>query len=309
MSQTTINEELLHHQGAKAPLRGVGGAILVTGANGQLGRSLQHIAHLYPNAKFHFLGREHFPIHHPQIAEQIFEALKPTICINAAAYTAVDKAEAEKELALLYNATAPYNLAALCKKYHTKFIHISTDYVFNGKSTSPLKETDTVNPVNYYGETKLEGEKLVMSENPVSIIIRTSWVYAPWGHNFVKTMMRLMAEKDSISVVNDQLGSPTYAIDLAEVIMKIAQAESAPGGIYHYSNDGEISWYQFAEEIKKIGGYSCTVNPIETYQFPTPAARPAYSVMDKTKICDTFGVVVKDWKESLRVCIEQINNF
>jgi dTDP-4-dehydrorhamnose reductase len=285
--------------------------ILVTGANGQLGNELKELATLYPQFEFIFSGKENLPIQHFEQVRNFFKVTHPQYCINCAAYTAVDKAEDEKELAFRINGEAVSILAAVCKEYNTKFIHVSTDYVFDGTATIPYKEDSPTNPQSIYGASKLEGEKQAIQLNPDSIIIRTSWVYSEFGKNFVKTMVRLMSEKDEINVVNDQLGSPTYAADLAECIFQIITSNLKPGssnpaGIYHFSNNGAISWYDLAVAIKELTGSSCTINPITTEYFPTPAKRPAYSVLDKTKIQQTFGIKLKDWKESLAMCLEKI---
>lgn len=278
--------------------------ILVTGANGQLGKELQDISSLFPEFNFVFLSKEDLPIHHFELVRTYFNTLNPDYCINCAAYTAVDRAESEKELAFQVNGESVGVLAAVCKEHKTKFIHISTDYVFSGNATYPYSENFPTDPVNIYGASKLEGEKQAMQLNPDSVIIRTSWVYSSHGKNFVKTMLRLMNEKNEISVVNDQVGSPTYAADLAEAIMQIA-GKWQPG-IYNYSNDGVISWYEFALAIKEITGGTCKINPVSTTEYPTPARRPAYSVLDKTKIQKTFGIKLKNWKESLAACIAKI---
>ena len=202
-------------------------------------------------------------------------------------------------------------MAAICKERNAKFIHISTDYVFNGEGNYPYTENFPTDPVNAYGASKLEGEKQALQLNPDCLIIRTSWVYSSFGKNFVKTMIRLMNEKDEIRVVHDQIGSPTYAADLAKVILNIvANVQSTKGkwepGIYNYSNEGIISWFEFAQAIKEIINCPCEVKPIKTADYPTPAKRPAYSVLDKTKIQETFGVQLKDWRESLGICIKKI---
>jgi len=298
--------------------------ILVTGANGQVGMELKQLSTAYPSFEFIFTTREELPLDDPDIISQFIAKHQPEYCINCAAYTAVDKAESEKELAYKINAEAPGVMAAVCKGNNVQFIHISTDYVFNGNGTSPYKEDDKTDPVNLYGASKLEGEKMVMQNNPGSIIIRTAWVYSEFGKNFVKTMLRLMAEKEQISVVSDQYGTPTYAADLAEAIMKIISTlenptrhvlsgvEGSPltthGGIYHFSNEGHITWYDFAVAIKELSGSSCKVNPITTSEYPTPAKRPSYSVLDKTKIREIFNISPKDWKASLAVCLEKIRN-
>lgn len=285
--------------------------ILVTGANGQLGKELRDLSSEYSQFEFIFLSREDLPIHHFGLVRNFFKTLKPDYCINAAAYTAVDRAELEKDIAMQVNAEAVGVLAAVCKSHHTKFIHISTDYVFNGKADYPYTENFPTDPVNAYGDTKLEGEKQAMQFNPDSIIIRTSWVYSYHGKNFVKTILRLLNEKEEISVVNDQLGSPTYAADLAETIMQIIINAKASDvnwipGIYHFSNEGVISWYDFAVAIKEISGSQCRINPVPTSAYPTQAKRPAYSVLDKTKIQNSFDIPLKDWKKSLEKCIEKI---
>jgi len=279
--------------------------ILVTGANGQLGKDIQDLSSLYPQFELVLLSREDMPINQFELVRTFFNTLKPAYCFNCAAYTAVDKAESEKDLAFLINGEAVGVLAAICKEHDTKFIHISTDYVFNGEGTYPYTENFPTDPINAYGASKLEGEKQAIQLNPDCIVIRTSWVYSSHGKNFVKTMMRLMNEKDQLKVVNDQVGSPTYAADLAEAMLKII-SDWKPG-IYNFSNEGIISWFDFTAAIKEITNSSCNVKPISTSEYPTPAKRPAYSVLDKTKIQETFGIQLKDWKESLAVCIEKIS--
>ena len=278
--------------------------ILVTGANGQLGMEFRTISMLYPGYDFLFTTKEDLSIIDTANVESFFSTHDIAYCINCAAYTAVDKAEAEKEIAFENNGTAVGNLAAVCKKVGSRFIHISTDYVFNGNATEPYKETDETDPVNIYGASKLQGEKEALKNNMDTIIIRTSWVYSSFGKNFVKTMLRLMNEKESISVVSDQVGCPTYANDLAEAIMKIISENEKPmGGIYNYSNRGVISWYEFALAIKEISESSCTVNPVSSSQYPTPAKRPNYSVLDTSKIEQVFNIEIPFWKDSLEKCI------
>ena len=278
--------------------------ILVTGTNGQLGKELKHLAPSYPQFDFIFLSKEDLPIHHFEMVRNYFKIYKPSFLINCAAYTAVDRAEQEKDLAMQINAEAVGVLAAVCKENDCRFVHISTDYVFDGNASALYTEERSTNPQSVYGSSKLEGEKQAMTLNPESIIIRTSWVYSEYGKNFVKTMMKLMNEKTEINVVNDQLGSPTYAADLAEVILKIIPKWTP--GIYHFSNEGVISWYDFAVAIKEITASNCKINPIPTSAYPTPAKRPAYSVLDKTKIQQRFGIKLKNWKDSLAVCIQKI---
>ena len=280
--------------------------ILVTGANGQLGMELQQLSSSYPHFEFIFTTREELSLDDFDDINTFIANHQPHYFINCAAYTAVDKAESEKALAYKINAEAPAIIATACRKNAVRFIHISTDYVFNGMGKTPYKEDDATDPVNLYGDSKLEGEKKVMLVNPESIIIRTAWVYSEFGKNFVKTMLRLMADKDQINVVSDQSGTPTYAADLAEAILHIISSQQWKAGIYHFSNEGNITWYDFAVAIKELSGSSCKVLPITTSQYPTPAKRPFYSVLDKTKIQQTFGISVKDWKTSLAICIERL---
>lgn len=280
--------------------------ILVTGSNGQLGSELKELASSYPQFHFVFLDRAELSINDKISVEKTFSEHQPAYLINCAAYTAVDKAEVEKDLAYDINGTAVGLLASASKQHGTKFIHISTDYVFNGNASAPLKETDEIDPVNIYGASKLSGERLAFENNPDSIVIRTSWVYSFYGKNFVKTMTRLMNEKESIGVVNDQIGSPTYAADLAEAIMQIIGSGKWQPGIYNYSNEGIISWFDFANEIKRLIQSECKISALTTEQFPTPAKRPKYSVLDKTKIQQTFSIKLKNWKESLKTCVEKL---
>lgn len=274
--------------------------ILVTGANGQLGRCLQKAATNMQGFTFRFLGREHLPIDNHLLTREVLDALKPVCVINAGAYTAVDKAESEPEIANNANGYAVGNLAKYCHEAGAKFIHISTDYVFDGKARKPYLETDETNPVNAYGASKLLGETLALQENPESIIIRASWVYSSYGSNFVKTMLRLMNEKDLVRVVSDQFGSPTYAQDLADAILTMAVTKDGPSGIYHYSNEGVISWYDFAIAIRDLSGLTCKVEPITTKQFPTPAKRPEWSVMDGSKIGREWNIHTRQWKAALQ---------
>lgn len=280
--------------------------ILVTGSNGQLGSELKELAPQYTQYKFVFFSRAELAIENAEEVERAFALLHPQFVINCAAYTAVDKAETEKEQAMAVNATAVGILAGASQKYGAKFIHVSTDYVFDGTSREPLKENAPVSPVNFYGETKLKGEAEAMKVNPGSIIIRTSWVYSFYGKNFVKTMLRLMSERDRISVVADQWGSPTYAADLASAILQMIESENWQPGIYHYSNEGVITWAEFADEIRSLSNSNCTVQFITTDQYPTPAKRPAYSVLDKSKIVSTYGIALRPWKESLQQCLHKL---
>lgn len=280
--------------------------ILITGSNGQLGKELKRLENSYSQFNFIFLSREDLPIHHYELVRNFFKGYQPQFLINCAAYTAVDRAESEKELAFQVNGESVGVLAAVCKEYGTKLIHISTDYVFDGTATIPYKEESLTNPQSVYGASKLEGEKEALRFNPDSIIIRTSWVYSEFGKNFVKTMLKLMSEREELNVVSDQFGSPTYAADLAEAILQIISSGQWHPGIYHFSNEGIISWYEFAVAVKELSGNICKVNPIPTSQYPTPAKRPAYSVLDKTKIQSAFSVRIKDWKASLETCLSRL---
>lgn len=280
--------------------------ILVTGANGQLGMEFRELETIFTRYNFLFVSKEEMAINDKEAVEIFFSKNDIDFCINCAAYTAVDKAETEKDIALNINATAVGNLAAVCKQYSAGFIHFSTDYVFNGNADQPYKETDITDPVNYYGFTKLEGEQAALKNNPSSIIIRTSWVYSRFGKNFVKTMLRLMSEKESIGVVADQKGCPTYAADLAAAAMQVIENGKMLPGIYHYCNEGIISWHEFATAIKEISGSNCVVNPITTKDYPTPAKRPFYSALNTQKIRLSCDIVIPHWKQSLELCISKI---
>lgn len=281
--------------------------ILVTGKNGQVGNELVKLSTQYPQFDYEFTDVAELDITDDKLVRDFFTERKPVCCINAAAYTAVDKAETDRDLALTINAEAVGILAENCARVGAQFIHISTDYVYDGLATTPYLEDNEVSPVNFYGFSKLEGEKIAFNKLPSTVVIRTSWVYSFFGNNFVKTMLRLMSERDSLNVVGDQVGSPTYAADLAAAIMQIAVQQQTTGqsfgGIYHYSNEGIISWFDFATEIKALGNKNCGVNAIPTSSYPTPAKRPAYSGMNKDKIASTFNLKLRDWKESLEECI------
>lgn len=282
--------------------------ILVTGANGQLGNEMRVASASYTSYNFLFVTKDDLPIDDMDAVKKYFTDHPIDYCVNCAAYTAVDKAETEPEKALLINATAVGNLAAVCKASNALFIHISTDYVFDGTATVPYTEDHPVAPVNTYGATKLKGEELAQQNNPGSIIIRTSWVYSSFGNNFVKTMLRLMKEREQLNVVSDQEGCPTYAADLANAIMQIITSGKAfeHPGIYNYSNTGVINWYQFADSIKELSGSKCVVHPIPSSNYPTPAKRPSYSVMDTAKIQQIFNIVIPFWKDSLQKCLPLI---
>ena len=277
--------------------------IVVTGAQGQLGSELQVLAVNYPQFEWVFTDREELDLCDLASLEAQLDAIHPQIIINCAAHTAVDRAETEVELSDVLNHQAVAVLAKWSAAHGAKLIHVSTDYVFDGSSSIPLTETAPTKPINVYGVTKLAGEKACMEVNPNAIVIRTSWVYSRFGNNFVKTMSRLMQERESLNVVNDQIGSPTYAADLAQAILTILTHAHWQAGIYHFSNEGEISWYEFALAIQEIGGFDCEISGIPSAAYPTPAKRPAFSLLDKSKIKASFGVVVPDYEESLRKCM------
>ena len=285
--------------------------VVVTGKNGQLGWELQQLASSFQDQyEFVFADRTMLDLGAPESIAPFFDSVKPQFFINCAAYTAVDKAETEKDLAFTINAISVGEIASCCAKYQTRLITISTDYVFDGQGKVPYPTNTPTNPVNYYGYTKAIGEQKALENNPNTVIIRTSWVYSTHGNNFVKTMLRLMKERPEIKVVADQQGCPTYAADLAEAIMQIVNASvkgNNRSGIFHYSNTGAITWFNFASTIKDLAGLNCTVHPIPTSDFPTPAKRPAYSVMDLKNISEVFGVQLKDWKLSLKNCMDQLH--
>jgi len=280
--------------------------VLVTGANGQLGKELQRLEGRWPAFKFLFLSREDLPIHHFELVRNYFKGCKPAVLINCAAYTAVDKAEQEPALANQINAEAVGVLAAVCAMNKCRFIHISTDYVFDGTATKAYTEDEPTAPQSVYGQSKLDGEKQAFRANPDAIIIRTSWVYSSYGKNFVKTIIRLLGERPQVNVVEDQFGSPTYAADLANAILQIASSNNWISGLYNYSNHGVISWFQFACEIGKLAGSSTPIKGISTAEFPTPAKRPAWSVLNTSKIVSTYGVTIRDWRESLSQCMSEM---
>lgn len=280
--------------------------VLVTGANGQLGQSLQFIAPNHPEIQFVFFDSKELDITNENNIKQLFERFRPNYCINTAAYTAVDKAESESEKAYLINVLGTKNLVQICQQFDVTLLHLSTDFVFNGTKNTPYTEEDIPNPTGVYGQTKLEGEKAILENCKKYFIIRTSWVYSTFGNNFMKTMLRLAKEREKLSVVNDQIGTPTHAVDLAEVLVKIIitdhqQPTANNYGIYNFSNEGQCSWYYFAKKIFEFNNIKINLEPIPTTSFPTPAKRPAYSVLDKRKIKETFGVEVKYWETRLKV--------
>jgi dTDP-4-dehydrorhamnose reductase len=291
--------------------------ILVTGKNGQLGRSIQKIVNTDTKIgnnqnlnDFIFVGREELDLSSESSISHYFDNNdKFDLIINCAAYTQVDKAEQEAELANQINHLAVKQLASIASNQRARLIHISTDYVFDGESDKPYIETDTPNPINAYGRTKLAGEKALQALMPINaIIIRTSWVYSEYGNNFVSTMLKLGKEQDELRVVSDQMGSPTYATDLAGVILEIIRHNkfrdlAQTTQIYNYSGEGEISWYEFAKEIFKLAEIDCKVSSISTQQYPTPAKRPRNTLMKKDKIVTVFNIKISNWKSSLNTCM------
>ncbi|UOX34932.1 dTDP-4-dehydrorhamnose reductase [Flavobacterium sediminilitoris] len=304
--------------------------VLVTGANGQLGQAIQFVAGKYSTIDFVFCNSSELDITNLVQCKAVFDQYKPNFCVNTAAYTAVDKAESEPEKAFAINTNGAENLALTCKEFDTILLHISTDFVFdayflNGKafydrelrlplkSGLGLRETDVPFPTGIYGLTKLQGEQVIQGTWEKHFIIRTSWVYSQFGNNFIKTMLRLASEKDSLSVVNDQIGTPTNAVDLSEALIKIILSfnvgHSKLFGIYNFSNEGKCTWYDFAKEIFRINNIQINLKPIETKEYPTPAKRPKYSVLDKTKIKTIFGIKINDWRDSLSVCLQQLKKY
>ena len=286
------------------------GLIVVTGGAGQLGQELQIACRDTTfSHRMLFTDRAQLDLSKPELLENFFIAHRPAYFIHGGAYTAVDKAEQEKDLAFLINATATGEIARLCREFNTRLIYISTDYVFNGQGTSPYAVDAATDPVNHYGYTKWMGEELIRKSEAFSIIIRTSWVFSSHGQNFVKTMLRLMSERSEIKVVNDQRGCPTYAADLAAAILQIIQeweTGNTHSGTYHFSNEGDITWYEFACAIRDLAGLVCDIHPIPSSDFPTPAKRPSYSVLDTIKISNDFGVQPRNWKKALQTCWQQM---
>jgi len=278
--------------------------ILITGVDGQLGNELRLLATDY-EYNFFFANREDLDICNEELLKIYLEKYEITTIVNTAAYTAVDKAEEEEDLANKINHLAVKNLAKLSHEKCIQLIHISTDYVFNGENFKPYVESDQTQPNGVYGKTKLDGENAMIEINPKnSIIIRTSWVYSSFGANFVKTMLRLGKEKESLGVIFDQVGTPTYARDLAKAILDILpQINKQKVEIYHYSNEGVLSWYDFSKEIMRMAKLNCTVNPIESKAYPTPAKRPHYSLLNKAKIKEHFNITIPFWKDSLDECL------
>ncbi len=289
--------------------------ILVTGASGQIGQELQYVAPQFPQFQFHFASKNALDIADKAQVDSVFRMKKINYCINCAAYTAVDKAEQEAAQAYQINVQGVSHLAEACYKNDAIFIHFSSDYVYHNAVNTPLRETDPTTPKSVYAQTKLQGEEAATGTEAQVIVIRTSWVYSSFGHNFVKTMLRLGQERPELRVVYDQIGTPTYARDLTQAVLDmIAKAHVGTvdrallSGIYHYSNEGVCSWYDFALAIFEMRGIACHVQPIETKDYPTPAARPPYSVLNKRKIRETFELQIPHWREGLRRCLQQLHN-
>lgn len=282
--------------------------ILITGANGQLGNEIRELAPEYPQFDFRYTDIAELDITNAAEVDAYFGLHRPEAIINCAAYTAVDKAETDAETAFLVNATAAGNLARAAHANGCFVVHVSTDYVYDGRNYRPYTETDAVNPVSVYGKSKLAGEDQVLQSGARAIVIRTSWLYSAFGNNFVKTMIKYGRERDALNVVFDQAGTPTYAHDLAKAILDLLPQAIASGntGIFHYSNEGVTSWYDFAKAIHELAGISCSVSPIATKDYPTPAQRPFFSVLDKSLIRKSFAIEIPYWRDSLKDCIKRM---
>ena len=287
--------------------------ILVTGGNGQVGSELQVVAKNQSIYQFFFTDAADLDITNQEAVLAYFQKNNIQTCINCAAYTAVDKAESSPEIAKSVNVDGAENLAKACAENGAKLVHLSTDYVYHNSQNTPFKEGDETNPQGVYAQTKLDGDLVALKTCPNTVILRTSWVYSSFGNNFVKTMMRLGKERDALSVVFDQIGTPTYAKDIAEAIFKIIQSidnqdieKDAWQGVFHYSNEGVTSWYDFAQAIFDIENINCNLSPIESIQYPTPAKRPPFSVLNKGKIKAVFGLKIPHWRTSLRNCLEKL---
>jgi dTDP-4-dehydrorhamnose reductase len=282
--------------------------VLIIGAAGQLGQCLKIVAERRAITTVVFPSEQEANILDVDLLSQLFTREQPKYVINCAAYTAVDKAEDEVEIAKSINETGAANLANACKKIKATLLHISTDFVFEGKLVRLLIEKDETHPINTYGKTKLDGELAIVAILDQYFIIRTSWLYSEYGNNFVKTMLKLGSERDELNVIADQVGTPTYAIDLANTIFDIINSNSTEFGLFHYSNEGVTSWYDFAKAIFTISNTQVKVNPIPGSAYPTKAIRPSFSVMDKSKIKSTFNLTIPYWRDSLEECIKQLKN-
>jgi dTDP-4-dehydrorhamnose reductase len=279
--------------------------ILVTGANGQLGNELRVLAALHPHLQYTYSDRAELDITNLDDVLAFFAEKNFAYCINCAAYTAVDKAEQEQELSFAINARGAAHLAQACAAHQATLIHISSDYVYHNTLNRPLQEEDPTTPQGIYAQSKLEGDELAIRHNPNTLVLRTSWVYSSFGHNFVKTMLKLGTERPELRIVYDQVGAPTYAADLAQVIVELIHSGKAKSnsGIYNYSNEGVTSWYDFARAIFAWSGIACRVLPIESKDYPTPASRPHYSLLNKAKFKTTFGLEIPHWQDSLIACL------
>ncbi len=277
--------------------------VLVTGANGQLGLCLQELSKLHSTIQFVFSSSKELDVTQKESVKRIFETTNFDFCINCAAYTAVDLAESDCDKAKKVNELGVENLAEACNNTNTKLIHVSTDFVFDGTSSIPYSENDETNPLSVYGKTKLDGETAVQNVLKEFFILRTSWLYSEYANNFMKTMLRLGSERSELGVISDQIGSPTYAKDLARAIINIIESDSNSYGIYHYSNEGVASWYDFAQSIFDLSKVEIIVNAIPTSSYPTPAKRPHYSVLDKSKLKKNFGIEIPYWRDSLKEAI------
>lgn len=280
--------------------------ILVTGSNGQLGKCLKQIDHLYKEFKFIYTDAEQLDVCNISKLETFFKSTPIDYCINCAAYTAVDNAETETEKAYHINGLGPKNLAIICKSYNVILIHISTDFVFEGDSYVPYTEHDNANPLSVYGASKLQGEQEIIHNTNLYFIIRTSWLYSEYGNNFVKTMLRITHNKQELSVVNDQVGTPTYAIDLAHVLLRFIITKSISYGTYHYSNKGVVSWFDFAKSIFKHTNLNINIKAIPSSTYHQEATRPKYSALNTTKIENELCTEIPFWEDSLKKCLKRI---
>jgi len=282
--------------------------ILITGSNGQLGSELRVLSALYPHDEFVYTDVDELDITSEIAVDSFVSGYRPHAIINCAAYTAVDKAETDKERAFLLNAGAPGILARAASKYDSFLVHISTDYVFDGRFYEPLTENAVTNPVSVYAQSKFAGEQEIVRHAKKAIIIRTSWLYSAFGNNFVKTILKYGVERGSLNIVFDQTGTPTYAPDLAKAILDILPGivTTQRVDIFHYSNEGVTSWYDFAQAIVELSGINCRLNPISTEEYPLPAVRPFYSVLNKQKIKGTFAIEIPYWRDSLKLCLKRL---
>ena len=278
--------------------------ILITGSKGQLGNEMQQVAVRYPQFNYIYTDVDELDICDKAALDAFVKANSVNFIVNCAAYTAVDKAEDDVELCYKINSDAVRNIGEVAASNGIKVVHVSTDYVFDGTNHIPYNENQEVSPATVYGKSKLAGEQALLESCKDSVIIRTAWLYSSFGNNFVKTMMNLGSERDSLNVVFDQVGSPTYAADLAEAIMKVISSENFVAGVYNFSDEGVCSWYDFTKTIHKIAGISCNVQPIESKDFPARTPRPHYSVLNKAKIKSTYGITIPHWEESLEKCIK-----